>query len=230
MHIEILEMLNKARSQKRPVVLITFLGDGGQTLYFQDGSYEGKPPTAEQISLAIRSLDTDICQLAEHETVFFQPFNPPLRMIIIGAVHITKSLAGMAGNCGYRVIIVDPRQAFAATARFPDVELITDWPDKAMQALAPDARTAVISLSHDPKLDDPALAIALASDAFYIGALGSRKTQEARQNRLMENGFSEKQLARLHGPIGLDIGAQSPAEIAVAIMAQVTESLHRGRH
>jgi len=228
LRIDTLEKLSIARTQKRPVVLITFLNDGTQILYFRDGSYAGQEPTNEVKSLAVQSLDTDCCQLTEDETVFVQPFNPPLRMIIIGAVHITKSLVEIAKYCDYQVIVVDPRQAFAASARFPAVELITAWPDKALQELAPDARTAVITLSHDPKLDDPALSIALTSDAFYIGALGSRKTQQARQKRLTENGFTETQLARVHGPVGLDIGAQSPAEIAVAIMAQVTESLHRG--
>ena len=228
MLIDTLEKLNHARAQKRPVVLLTYLNDGAQTLYFRDGSYAGREPTNEIKSLSVRSLDTDCCQLTEDETVFVQPFNPPLRMIIVGAVHITQSLAEMARYCGYQVIVVDPRQAFAATARFPAVELVTDWPDKALQELAPDTRTAVITLSHDPKLDDPALNLALNSNAFYIGALGSRKTQLARHKRLTENGFTETQLARVHGPVGLDIGAQSPAEIAVAIMAQVTESLHRG--
>lgn len=229
MHIDILKKLNDARGQKRSAVLITRLEDGAQTLYYRDGSYEGLEPSGEHKSFAIKSLDSDSCQLALDETVFFQPFNPPLRMLIIGAVHITKTLADIAGYCGYQVTVIDPRQAFAAAARFPDVELVTDWPDKALQELAPDARTAVITLSHDPKLDDPALHIALNSDAFYIGALGSRKTQQARQQRLVDNGFNEAQLGRIHGPVGLDIGARSPAEIAVAIMAQVTECLHRGR-
>lgn len=229
MHIDILEKLNHARGQKRAVVLITRLEDGAQSLYYRDGSYEGTEPTVEQQSLAIESLDNNSCRMTKDETVFLQPFNPPLRMLIVGAVHITKTLAEMAGYCDYRVSVIDPRQAFAAAARFPDVELVTEWPDKALQALAPDARTAVITLSHDPKLDDPALTIALSSDAFYIGALGSRKTQQSRRQRLVDNGFNEAQLARIHGPIGLDIGAQSPAEIAVAIMAQVTECLHRGK-
>ena len=229
MHIHTLEQLNLARRQKRPVVLITFLADAVQTLYFRDGAYDGRDLSRTQQSLAIEALDSGRCLLTEDQQLFFQPYNPPLRMIIVGAVHIAKSLAEIAGNCDYQVTVVDPRQAFAASARFPDVELITDWPDQAIQALAPDARTAVITLSHDPKLDDPALNIALQSDAFFIGALGSRKTQQARQARLTEDGFSKAQLARIHGPVGLDIGAQSPAEIAVAIMAQVTATLHQGR-
>ena len=229
MHIDTLKELNLARGQKRPVVLITFLEDAVQTLYFRDGTNKGRSLSNEQQSLAIKALDSGRCLLTEDQQIFFQPYNPPLRMIIVGAVHIAKPLAEMAGYCDYQVTVVDPRQAFAASARFPGIDLITDWPDQALQALAPDARTAVVTLSHDPKLDDPALNIALKSDAFYIGALGSNKTQQARQARLMENGFTEAQLARIHGPVGLDIGAQSPAEIAVAIMAQVTSSLHRGR-
>ena len=145
MHINILEKLNVARGQKRPVVLITFLKDGTQTLYYRDGSYEGLEPTDEQKSMAIKALASDSCRLEQDETVFLQPFNPPLRMLIIGAVHISKTLAEIAGSCNYQVTVIDPRQAFAATARFPDVELVTDWPDKALSALAPDARTAVIT-------------------------------------------------------------------------------------
>ena len=228
MHIDTLEQLNLARGQKRPVVLITFLADAVQTLYFRDGTNMGRALSIPQQMLAIEALDSGRCVLTDDQLVFFQPFNPPLRMIIVGAVHIAKPLAEMAGYCGYQVTVVDPRQAFAAGARFPGIDLNTDWPDQALQALAPDTRTAVVTLSHDPKLDDPALDIALKSEAFYIGALGSNRTQQARRSRLAEKGFTEEQLARIHGPVGLDIGAQSPAEIAVAIMAQVTDALHRG--
>ncbi len=227
MHIDTLEKLNDARVQKRPFVLITYLNGDNQELYFQDASAEGLKLTNEQQLSAVKALATNQCQLLENEQIFMQPFNPPLRMIIIGAVHITKTLVSMAKLCDYQVTIVDPRQAFAADTRFPEVELSTEWPDKALTALQPDARTAIVTLTHDPKLDDPALNIALASDAFYIGALGSRKTQQARHKRLTDNGFSEEQQSRIRGPIGLDIGAKSPAEIAVAIMAQITEALHK---
>lgn len=228
MLLNTLERLNDARRQKQPVVLLTFLDDGIQSLYFRGGTVTGRELSSEQQEQALQTLSSDRCRLSDDGGVFYQPFNPPLRMIVVGAVHISKSLIAMAKHCGYQVTVVDPRQAFAAAARFPDVTLISDWPDTALTALAPDSRTAIVTLTHDPKLDDPALLIALQSEAFYIGALGSRKTQQARCDRLTQQGVSAAQQARIHGPIGLDIGAQSPAEIAVAIMAQVTEALHRG--
>lgn len=228
MQLNTLERLNDARRQKQQVVLLTWLGDGVQSLYFRDGTVAGRELPPAQQEQALQALASDRCRLAEDGGVFYQPFNPPLRMIIVGAVHISKSLIEMAQHCSYQVTVVDPRQAFAAAARFPDVELISDWPDTALTALAPDSRTAIVTLTHDPKLDDPALLIALKSEAFYIGALGSRKTQQARCERLTQQGISAAQQARIHGPVGLDIGAQSPAEIAIAIMAQVTEALHKG--
>ncbi|MBF8270011.1 MAG: protein of unknown function DUF182 [Gammaproteobacteria bacterium] len=227
MRLTTLDQLIDARQQKRAVVLITNLQDGTQSLYFQDGAVAGTALTEVQRSLAQQALQSNQYLLAENATLFLQPYNPPLRLIIIGAVHISQVLAAMATLCDYQVTVVDPRQAFAAAARFPDVELNTDWPDAALTALLPDARTAIVTLTHDPKLDDPALRIALQSDAFYIGALGSRKTQQARFNRLAEHGYTEAQQARIHGPVGLDLGAVSPAEIAIAIMAQITQCLHR---
>jgi xanthine dehydrogenase accessory factor len=159
-------------------------------------------------------------------SLFVQVFNPPLRMIVVGAVHIAQSLVPMAVLTGYDVTVVDPRQAWATDARFPDVALSTDWPDEALRALAPDHRTAVIVLTHDPKLDDPALEVTLKSTAFYIGALGSTKTHGKRLARLRGLGLGEDALARIHGPIGLAIGAKSPAEIAISILAQATQALH----
>lgn len=230
MQLTTLEQLIEARVRKRPVVLITYLENGGQTLYFRDGTHTGAALADAERSLAVRALDSNQCQLSESPVAFFQPFNPPLRLIIIGAVHITQHLAAMAKLCDYQVIVVDPRRAFAAPDRFPEVELTTDWPDAAVTALAPDHRTAVVTLTHDPKLDDPALRVALQSDAFYIGALGSRRTQHARRRRLAEHGCTDAQQARIHGPVGLDIGAETPAEIAVAILAQMTGALRRGDH
>ena len=148
-----------------------------------------------------------------------------MRLIIIGAVHISQSLAPTAQACGYDVVVVDPRQAFATADRFPGATLNRDWPDAALANLNPDSRTALVTLTHDPKLDDPALNIALRSEAFYIGALGNKKTQAARAQRLRQAGFGQTELARLHAPVGLDIGARSPAEIAVSIMAQITARL-----
>ena len=156
---------------------------------------------------------------------FLNPFNPPLRLILVGAVHIAQPLAEIAALTGYDVTVVDPRTSFASPERFPGMKLMTDWPDEAMTALAPDARTAIVTLTHDPKLDDPALQAALKSPAFYVGALGSKKTHAARIARLTEAGFAERDIARIHGPVGLSIGAKSPAEIATSIMAEITETL-----
>ncbi len=159
--------------------------------------------------------------------LFVQVFNPPARLIVVGAVHIAQPLVPMAALAGDAVTVVDPRGAFATDRRFPGVSLTDDWPDQALAALAPDRRTAVVTLTHDPKLDDPALMAALRSEAFYIGALGSRRTHAARLERLREAGFDDTELARIHGPVGLSIGARSPAEIAVSILAQITEVAHR---
>ena len=159
--------------------------------------------------------------------MFLHVHNPPLRMIVVGAVHIAQALAPMAALAGYEVTVVDPRGAFATQDRFPGVEVSDDWPDEAMAALAPDSRTAVVTLTHDPKLDDPALEVALKSDAFYVGSLGSKKTHLARTKRLARLGIDADAIALIHGPAGLPIGAKSPAEIAVAILAQVIETRRR---
>jgi xanthine dehydrogenase accessory factor len=157
--------------------------------------------------------------------VFLHVFNPPLRLVIVGAVHIAQALAPMAALAGFDVTVVDPRRAFASDARFPDVRLARGWPDEVLPAFGIDHRTAVVTLSHDPKLDDPALEAALRSAAFYVGALGSRRTHARRVARLSDKGFSDEEIGRIHAPVGLDIGAVSPAEIAVSALAQVVERL-----
>src|SRR5262249_35934930 len=149
----------------------------------------------------------------------------PLRLVIVGAVHVAQPLAGMAGLAGFAVTIVDPRRAFATGARFPEQALVVGWPDAAIAELAPDARTAVVTLTHDPKLDDPALVAALASPAFYVGCLGSAKTHAARRTRLGAQGIAAAALDRLHGPVGVRIGARTPAEIAVSILAEIVAAL-----
>jgi xanthine dehydrogenase accessory factor len=154
--------------------------------------------------------------------------NPPLRLIVVGAVHIAQLLVQMARACGYDPVLVDPRPAFGAAARFPGETILDDWPDEALAAHGLDARTAVVTLTHDPKLDDPAIRAALASDVFYLGCLGSTRTHAKRVDRLTEAGFTEAQIARIHAPVGLDIGSRSPAEIALSIMAQITQALRRG--
>ncbi|MGH7012948.1 MAG: XdhC family protein [Stellaceae bacterium] len=160
---------------------------------------------------------------------FIEVFNPPLRLMVVGAVHIAQPLARIAALAGYAVTVIDPRSAFASSERFPGVELSTEWPDEAMARLKPDKRSAVVTLTHDPKVDDPALIAALKSAAFYIGALGSKKTHAARLKRLTETGFKDAEFARIHGPVGLDIGAVSPTEIAIAILAQITATLRADR-
>ncbi|MFQ5774426.1 MAG: XdhC family protein [Kiloniellaceae bacterium] len=222
----ILKALRAARAAKRPVALVTNLESGRQGL-LDGGAVTGDltlgGPVLRQVE---RALAEDRSGALEGTSLFVHVFNPPLRMIVVGAVHIAQALVPMAALAGYDVIVVDPRRAWASGARFPDVKPLTDWPDEAMQALAPDRRTAVVTLTHDPKLDDPALAEALRSPAFYIGALGSTRTHAKRLARLRELGFGEDDLARVHGPIGLAIGAKSPAEIALSILAQATQVLH----
>jgi xanthine dehydrogenase accessory factor len=184
------------------------------------------PDDPKALSIAAR-MRNDRSGL-EEDGWFIGIHNPPLRMVIVGAVHIAQSLVVMARACGYDPILIDPRGAFGSAERFPGEVISEDWPDEAMAALAPDARTAVVTLTHDSKLDDPALMAALGSDAFYIGSLGSTRTHAKRVDRLRAVGFTETQIARIHAPVGLNIGAKSPAEIAVAIMAQITQSLRQG--
>jgi xanthine dehydrogenase accessory factor len=225
----LLDQLLKDRTEKVPVVLATNLKTGAQTLLYlfgKKGSKGWPHEVAEAARIALRHDRSVTVETAEG-AVFINAFNPPLRLIAVGAVHITQALAPMAALAGYEVTVIDPRSAFATEARFGRVSLRTDWPDEAMADLKPDLRTAIVTLTHDPKLDDPALAAALRSDAFYIGALGSRKTHAARVERLRRLGFSDNELARIHGPIGLSIGAKSPAEIAVSILAEATRDLRQ---
>ncbi|NUB42895.1 XdhC family protein [Fertoebacter nigrum] len=165
---------------------------------------------------------------SEEDGWFTGVHNPPLRMIVVGAVHIAQPLVQMARLTGYDPVLIDPRAAFGSAARFPGETILEDWPDEAMTALAPDTRSAVVTLTHDPKLDDPALLAALASPAFYIGCLGSSRTHAKRLDRLRAAGITEHQIARLHAPVGLDIGAKTPAEIAVSVLAQITQRLRQG--
>lgn len=220
---ETLEALNAARAAKTPAVLVTDLGTGEQALLRADELGDDEVGAAGKTALRL-----DAPQTLEGEVRrFVHPFNPPLRLVLVGAVHISQPLCRMAADAGYEILVVDPREAFAQAARFEGIELSTDWPDEVLEARPPDTRTAVVTLTHDPKLDDPALEAALKSPAFYIGSLGSRRTHAARLKRLTEAGFDEAALARIHGPVGLAIGARSPAEIAVSILAQITEVLRK---
>jgi xanthine dehydrogenase accessory factor len=164
----------------------------------------------------------------EAESYFVHPFNPPVRLVIVGAVHIAQRLSVLAQDLGYEVLVIDPRRGFLTEARFPGVARSHDWPDVALEGAAKlDARSALVTLSHDPKIDNPALEVGLQSACFYIGALGSRRTQGRRRERLEELGFDETALSRIHGPVGLDIGASSPAEIALSIAAELTQCLRK---
>jgi len=220
----LLDRLLAERAAKQPVALVTEFPGGAQALVTA-GGVEGEL-TLDGTALAeIRPmLSRDKSGIVELEgrRLFVQCHTPPPRLMIVGAVHIAQALAPMASLAGYGVTVIDPRRAFATDSRFPGIDMRGDWPDEAMTALAPDRRTAVVTLTHDPKLDDPALQTALRSPAFYIGALGSKKTHAARQGRLARAGFSPEEIARVNGPVGLSIGALSPAEIAVSILAQIT--------
>ncbi len=225
MNSKTLDELLHDREAKRPVALVSQLTENRQWLIYPD-----EPPPADLgprlIAAARAALEADRCELVEDsgQSYFLQSFNPPLRMIIVGAVHIAQALAEMARLAAFDVIVVDPREAFATEARFPGIRLAKQWPDRALEDLALDRGSAVVTLSHDPKIDDPALASALASPAFYIGALGSRKTHRARLERLGARGFGDEDGQRIRGPVGLSIGSRTAAEIAVSILAQVIEA------
>jgi xanthine dehydrogenase accessory factor len=213
---EIRDALAASRAAKRPVVLATHLPEGAQMLL------PAPDAPADLAAAAARALDRDesgTVQLAGG-TWFLHAHNPPQRLIVVGAVHIAQALVPMAAHLGLAVVVVDPRRAFATDERFPNVTVMTDWPDEALDALAPDVRSAVVTLTHDPKLDDPALDRALNSEAFYIGALGSRKTHAARLRRLRELGHDDAALARIRGPVGLNIAAVTAPEIALSILAE----------
>ncbi len=208
-----------ARAARRAVAYVVRPGEGPGRL---------GPGPADPAAAAIAArLRADRSGL-EADGTFIAVHNPPLRLIVVGAVHIAQPLVAMARLCGYDPLIIDPRAAFASAERFPGERISDEWPDEAMDRAAPDARSAVVTLTHDPKLDDPALRIALESPAFYIGCLGSPRTHARRLERLRADGVGEEAIARIHAPVGLDIGAKSPAEIAVAILAEITLRLRKG--
>ncbi|MBM3510259.1 MAG: xanthine dehydrogenase [Alphaproteobacteria bacterium] len=229
MKAAILAQLQRDRAAKRPTVLVTDLDSNDERLVYprEPATLAGLAPAVADAIVTAAVADKSGVVEDGGRRYFLNVYNPPLRMIVVGAVHIAQPLARMAALAGYEVVIVDPRRAFATEERFPGVTLIGDWPDDALTALAPDVRTAVVTLTHDPKIDDPALTMALESPAFYIGALGSRKTHAARLKRLEMAGFEAPAMARINGPVGLAIGARSPAEIAVSILAQVTQALRQ---
>jgi len=200
-----------ARAARQPVAYITDPDHGKSRLAGPDESHLAERFRKDQSGM--------------EGSEFIAIHNPPLRMIVVGAVHIAQALLPMARMAGYDPILVDPRPAFGSEARFENQRIVEDWPDEALDAIGLDTRTAVVTLTHDPKLDDPAITRALGSDVFYLGCLGSKRTHAKRVARLQEAGFSDAQIAKIHAPVGLDIGARGPGEIAISIMAQITQRL-----
>lgn len=225
-----LDAVLAANKEGRSVALATELTSGAQL--FLDGEEPEGNLQLDEVSLgAVREAlraDRNISLDTAQGRVFVQVFSPPRRCFVIGAVHIAQPLVPMLMACDYKPIVIDPRGAWATEARFPGVELSSEWPDEALERMKPDRASAIVALTHDPKIDDPGLIVALRSQAFYIGALGSRRTHAKRLERLGKEGFGENELSRIHGPIGLNIGGVSQAEVAVSIVAEMTQVLRRG--
>jgi xanthine dehydrogenase accessory factor len=224
MKLEILRALNAERAARRAAVVVTDVTTGEQRLV--KAAEVARDPLKEVVEKHIRRGRSGMVETPAGK-VFLTVYVPPAQLVITGAVHISQALAPIARLVGYDVTIVDPRTAFASIERFPDVKVSAEWPDVALPPLGIDRYTAFVALTHDPKIDDPALTYALARDCFYIGALGSKKTHARRIERLKAQGLSDGALARIHAPIGLEIGAVSPAEIAVAIMGEITAELRQ---
>ncbi|HUI94210.1 MAG TPA: XdhC family protein [Xanthobacteraceae bacterium] len=222
MRLDILKALNEERAARRAVILITHVASGEHRFVRQ--ADVAADPLRDTLEVALRTGKSGVVETPDGKA-FLTVYVPPARLVVIGAVHISQALAPMAKLLGYDVVIVDPRTAFATPERFPDVKLIAEWPDAALPGLNVDGYTAFVALTHDPKIDDPALLHALARDCFYVGALGSRKTHARRVERLKQQGLTDAQIARIHAPIGLAIGAVSPPEIALSIMGEITARL-----
>lgn len=224
MRLDILSTLNAERAARRAIVIVTDVASGEQRLV--KAADAEADPLAELMQKRLRSGKSGMEETPQGK-VFLTVHVPSPRLVVTGAVHISQALAPMAKLLGYDVTIVDPRTAFASPERFPDVKVLAQWPDEALPPLNIDRFTAFVALTHDPKIDDPALTHALSRECFYIGALGSKKTHGRRIERLKAQGLSDNQLARIHAPIGLSIGAVSPPEIAVSIMAEITSRLRQ---
>ncbi|WNV10898.1 XdhC family protein [Tardiphaga sp. 709] len=222
MKAETLATLNTERAARRPVILITDISDGTQRLV--KAADFGADPLHAELEKQLRMGKSAMVEV-DGKKQFLNVYAPTARLVIIGAVHISQALAPLARSLDYDVTVVDPRTAFASPERFPDVKLIAEWPDEALPGLNIDHYTAFVAVTHDPKIDDPALLHAFEKNCFYIGALGSRKTHAKRGDRLKAQGVSEADFARIKAPIGLNIGAVSPSEIAVSIMAEITAEL-----
>lgn len=226
MELSLLSALNAERAARRAAVLVTDIGTGAQRLV--KAAELQQDPLAELIDRQLRTGKSGSVEV-DGKAYFLTVQAPPPRLIVTGAVHISQAMAPMAKLLDLDVTVIDPRTAFATPERFPEVTLLPEWPDEVLKRQPLDAYTAFVALTHDPKIDDPGLVAALNSDCFYIGALGSRKTHGRRLERLAAAGFSEAQTARIHAPIGLDIGAVSPAEIALAILGEIVSTLRGPR-
>ena len=222
MKLATLAELNAERAARRPAIVITDVATGEQRLVKQKDFVID--PLREELATALRMGKSGMIEVAGKK-LFLNVYAPTARLVVIGAVHISQALAPIAQSLGYDVTVVDPRTAFASPERFPNVPLIAEWPDEALPPLNIDHYTAFVALTHDPKIDDPALLHAFQRDCFYIGALGSRKTHAKRAERLKGQGAKDSDIAKIHAPIGLAIGAVSPSEIAVSIMAEITAQL-----
>src|ERR671927_479879 len=226
MQLSLLASLNAERAARRAAILVTDMSSGVQRLV-HEADLSGDP-IAPVLEERFRSGKSGTVE-ADGRQLFLNVQVPPVKAVVVGAVHISQALAPMAKNLDVDVTIIDPRTAFATPERFPDVPVVAEWPDAALPRLGLDRYSALLALTHDPKIDDPALIAGLKAECFYIGALGSKKTHARRVERLKEAGFGEAQIASIHAPIGLDIGAVSPAEIAVAILAELIATLRQDR-
>jgi len=227
MRRELAETILAAKAERKAAALLIWLESGEQQIVFPESVDEEQPDLAKALTDAFR-LDRSGTIETDHGELFIRIFNPPLRVVVIGAVHAAQFLVPIADMIGHDVTIIDPREAFASRERFPTAHLVTEWPDEGLPQVGVDARTAIITLTHDSKIDDIAIKIGLDHGAFYIGALGSKRTHAQRLDRLREMGVTDEGIARVHAPVGLDIGAQGPAEIAVSIMAELVAVL-RGK-
>lgn len=223
MRLDLLAALNAERAARRAAVVVTELATGAQRL--ATAATLASDPLGAEIAAALAARRSG---KAGEGSVFLAVDVPPPRMLVIGAVHISQALAPMARLAGFDLTILDPRTAFATPERFPEVPVIAEWPEEALPAYGLDPFTALVALTHDPKIDEPAIAAALRAECFYVGALGSRRTHAKRVERLVAAGLSQQAIARIHAPIGMDIGASSPAEIAVAVLAEVIRALRTG--
>jgi len=230
----LLGKLLECRTEKQAVALVTHISSGMQCLVLAGArsiecdrhDFEPAPGILDRARRALAEQRSTAAE-AGNDRYIIRVYVPPPRLFVVGAVHIAQALLPMATMAGFQAHLIDPREAFGADQRFPGIEVNHQWPDQALQALSPDASSAVVTLSHDPKIDEPALQTALASDAFYVGALGSRKTHAARLARLSAAGIDADTLTRIHAPVGLALGGKRPAEIAVSILAQIIETRYR---